>query len=350
MKKNAKKLLPIALTLALTLGVLSGCSSNNEETTDSSNTSSDSSTADTTDSKSYSIGIIQAMEHSALDAAYQGFVEALAENGYTEGDNITLDMQNAQGDTSNLSTISDRFVSNDVDLILAIATPAAQAIAGKTTDIPIVATAVTSYEESGLVSDETKPGGNLTGTSDMNPVAAQIDLLCEMFPDAKTIGVLYNSSEANSVIQIDLAKEQIAANGLECEEATVTNTNDVQQAMQSLVDKCDAIYIPTDNTVASSMPTVRGVTAESKTPTMCGTSTMVDDGGLVSMGINYSDLGYKTGLMAVQILEGTNPGDLPIEFADSSDEIMINAEVAAEIGYEIPEKYQDAVIDTTENE
>jgi len=347
MNKLSKRILATGLTLGLSLSLLSGCGGKSGD-----DTAADSSApaAETTDSQSYSIGIIQAMEHSALDDAYKGFVDALAEKGYTEGDNLTLDLQNAQGDTSNLSTISDRFVSDNVDLVLAIATPAAQAIAGKTTDIPIVATAVTSYEGAGLVSSETEPGGNLTGTSDMNPVAAQIDLLCEMFPDAQTIGVFYNSSEANSVIQVDIAKEQITANGLKWEETTVTNTNDIQQTMQSLVDKCDAIYIPTDNTVASAMPTVRGVAAESKTPTMCGTSTMVNDGGLVSMGINYYDLGYKTGLMGVQILEGKNPGEMPVEFADSSDEIMINAEVAAEIGYEIPDKYKDAVIDSAEEE
>jgi len=351
MKKQTKQILAAGLTLTMSLALLSGCGSKAEDTSNTSSSSESTQATESTGGETYSIGIIQAMEHTALDEAYNGFVAALAENGYTEGDNITLDMQNAQGDTSNLSTISDRFVSNNADLVLAIATPAAQAIAGKTTDIPIVATAVTDYTSAGLVASEAKPGGNLTGTSDMNPVAAQIDLLSEMFPDAKTIGVIYNSSEANSVVQIDIAKEQITANGLNCEEVTVTNTNDIQQAMQSLVDKCDAIYIPTDNTVASAMPTVRGVTAESKTPTMCGTSTMVDDGGLVSMGINYYDLGYKTGLMAVQILEGKNPGEMPIELADSSDEIMINGEVAAEIGYEIPEKYQEAVIDSAaENE
>jgi len=343
MRKITKKLLAAGLTLGMSLSLLTGCGS-------SDNTSSGSDSQTGSNSKVYSIGIIQAMEHSALDASYEGFVAALADNGYVEGENITLDLQNAQGDTSNLSTISDRFVSNEVDLVLAIATPAAQAIAGKTTDIPIVATAVTSYEGAGLVASEEEPGGNLTGTSDMNPVAAQIDLLCDMFPEAETIGVIYNSSEANSVIQVNIAKEQIAAKGLNCEEATVTNTNDVQQAMQSLVEKCDAIYIPTDNTLASAMPTVRGVTAESKTPVMCGTSTMVDDGGLVSMGIDYYDLGYKTGLMAVKILGGQNPGETAVEYADSSDEIMINGEVASEIGYEIPDKYQDAVIDSAKSE
>lgn len=336
MNKQIKRILTTGLTLSLTLGLLSGCGSAKDA--DASETKKEA-------ADSYSIGIIQAMEHSALDDAYKGFVDALAEKGYKEGDNISLDLQNAQGDTSNLSTISDRFVGNKVDLVLAIATPAAQAIAGKTSDIPILATAVTSYTDAELVKDESAPGGNLSGTSDMNPVAAQIDLLAEMYPDAKTVGVIYNSSETNSVVQIDLAKAQIEKLGLKCEEATVTNTNDVQQAMQSLVSKCDALYIPTDNTVASAMPTVRSVTADAKLPTMCGTSTMVNDGGLVSMGINYYDLGYKTGLMGAQVLEGKNPGEMAIEYADTSDEIMINKDVAAEIGYEVPDKYKDAVID-----
>lgn len=323
--KLTKKALLLALALTLALTTI-GCSSK-EKTSDAPIT----------------IGILQSIEHPALDATYEGFAQALADNGYPEG-KVQLDLQNAQGDISNLSTISDRFVSKDVDLVLAISTDAAQAIAGKTTEIPILATAVTSYTSAGLVESEELPGGNLSGTSDMNPVAAQIQLITELVPEVKTIGLIYNSSEDNSVLQIDLAKQEIQALGLDYAEATVTNSSEVQQAIQSLVGKSDAIYIPTDNTLASAMATVHGVTGEAKIPTICGADTMVLEGGLATMGINYYDLGYKTGLMAVEVLEGKNPGDLPIQYADSSDIVTINGQVAEEIGFQVPEKYADTVI------
>jgi putative ABC transport system substrate-binding protein len=221
-----------------------------------------------TDKETYSIGIIQLVEHVALDSAREGFIDALKDNGYVDGQNITIDVQNAQGDQSNLSTISDRFVSNKADLILGIATPAVQSIAGKTSKIPILGTAVTDYVVAKLADSNEAPGGNVSGTTDMNPVKEQIDLLVKLVPDAKTVGVLYNSSEDNSILQAKMAKEAVETIGLSYVEVTVTNTNEVQQATQSIVDKCDAIYIPTDNTFASSMPVVHGVTSQSKTPVL----------------------------------------------------------------------------------
>lgn len=292
----------------------------------------------------YTIGIVQMIEHKALDATYLGFVAALADNGYVDGDNIALDFQNAQGDMSNLSTIGDRFVSQKKDLVLAITTDAAQAMAGKTTEIPILATAVTSYETAGLVDSESAPGGNVTGTCDMNPVAAQVDLIIELVPDAQTIGLIYNSSEDNSVLQATLAKAQIEARGLAWHEVTVTSVNDVQQTMQSLVGKCDAIYIPTDNTLANAMAIVYSVAGPAGIATICGESNMVMEGGLATMGIDYYALGYKTGLMAIDIMDGADPATMPIQYADASDNVTINGLVAEEIGYAIPEKYQGAVV------
>ncbi|MDK2962577.1 MAG: putative tryptophan/tyrosine transport system substrate-binding protein [Eubacteriaceae bacterium] len=162
------------------------------------------------------------MDHVALDAARDGFIDGLADNGYVDGDNIIIDLQNAQGDQSNLATISDGFVSNNEDLVLAIATPAAQSIAGKTTEIPILGTAITDYETARLVDSNEAPGGNVSGTTDMNPIAEQIDLLVKLVPDAKTVGVLYTSSEDNSVVQAQIAKEAIEAAGLSYVEVTVT--------------------------------------------------------------------------------------------------------------------------------
>ena len=292
-----------------------------------------------------SIGIIQYVEHVALDSAREGFIKALADNGFVDGENITIDVQNAQADQSNLSTISDRFVSNKVDLVLAIATPAAQSIAGKTTEIPIVGTAITDFVAAKLVNSNEAPGGNVTGTTDMNPIKEQIDLLVKLVPDAKTVGVIYTSSEDNSVVQAKIAKEAIEALGLTYTEVTVTNSNDVQQATQSIVEKCDALYLPTDNVLASSMPVIYGVTVESKTPVICGESGMVENGGLATLGINYYDLGYQAGLMGVKILKGeAKPSEMPIESATEFD-FAINGTVATEIGLEIPEDLAEFVIE-----
>lgn len=291
------------------------------------------------------IGIIQYVEHVALDSAREGFIDALEDNGYVDGENITIDVQNAQADQSNLSTISDRFVGNNVDLVLAIATPAAQSIAGKTTDIPILGTAITDYEAAKLVESNEAPGGNVSGTTDMNPIKEQIDLLLRLVPDAKTVGVIYTSSEDNSIVQAAIAKEVIEGLGLIYTEATVTNSNEVQQAAQSIVQECDAIYLPTDNTMASSMPIINGVTVDSKTPVICGESGMVESGGLATLGINYYELGYNTGLMAVKVLKGeAEPATMPIESADKFD-FAINGDVAEEIGLDIPADLQEYIIE-----
>ncbi len=291
------------------------------------------------------IGILQLVQHGALDAAAEGFIAALADNGYVNGETVKIDHQNAQGDTNNLSTISDMFVSNNVDLVLAIATPAVQAMAGKTATIPILGTAVTDYEIAKLVDSNDAPGGNVSGTSDMNPIDDQIALLCELAPGAKTIGLLYTSSEDNSILQAGIAKESIAARGLAAVEVTVNNSNDVQQAVQSIVGQCDAIYIPTDNTFASAMPVVYGVTAESKTPVVCGENNMVMSGGLASLGVDYYKLGYQTGLMAVKILkDGADIAAMPVEFPAELTP-SINITVAEEIGVTIPDAYKDFTVE-----
>ena len=300
---------------------------------------------DQTASGSKTIGIIQYVEHVALDSAREGFIDALNDNGYVDGENITIDVQNAQADQSNLSTISDRFVSNKVDLVLAIATPAAQSIAGKTQEIPILGTAITDYVAARLVESNEVPGGNISGTTDMNPIKEQIDLLVKLVPDARTVGVIYTSSEDNSIVQAAIAKEAIEALGLTYIEVTVTNSNDVQQATQSIVEKCDAIYLPTDNVLASSMPIINGVTMESKTPVICGESGMVANGGFATLGINYYDLGYKTGLMAIKILKGeAQPATMPIESAEEFD-FAINGAVARELGIDIPDDLSEYVIE-----
>lgn len=328
MKKVGKRILLLLISVSVVFSI--ACSNEKKD--------------QPTSSEKVTVGIVQYMDHIALDASKDGFIDALKDNGYTDGENLTIDLQNAQGDQSNLGSISDRFVSNKVDLVLAIATPAAQAIAGKTTEIPILATAVTDFESARLVDSNGAPGGNVSGTSDMNPIKEQIDLLIDLVPDAKTVGVLYTSSEDNSILQANMAKEAIEAAGLTYEEVTVTNSNDVQQATQAIVDKCDAIYIPTDNVFSSAMPVVSGITTKSKTPVICGEEAMLQNGGLATLGISYYDLGYQTGLMAVKVLKGeADPATMPVEKSTQFN-FAINGEVAEEIDLKIPDDFKKYII------
>ena len=283
------------------------------------------------------VGIVQLVEHAALDAANKGFVEGLASKGYKEGQNISYDRQNAQADQSNLQNIAHRFVNNKVNLICAIATPAAQTVANVTSDIPIVATAVTDYKAAKLVKDNAKPGTNVTGTTDMNPVEQQLDLLLKLVPNAKSVGTIYCSSEVNSQLQIEILKKAAAAKGVTVKEATVSNVNDIQQAARSLVGKVQAIYVPTDNVLASAMPTLVSVTEEAKLPVICGEGGMVKAGGVATLGVDYYKLGFQAGEMAADILSGkSKPADMAIQ-AQKEFKAMVNLKEAEKIGLKVPE-------------
>lgn len=286
--------------------------------------------------KMVKVGIIQIVEHPALDAARKGFLDTLKANGYEEGKNLKVDYKNAQGDTSNLNTIAQQFAADKPDLILAIATPSAQAIAGATKDIPILITAVTDPVAAKLVNSNEKPGTNVTGTTDMNPLKQQFDLLKKLVPQAKKVGILYNAGEVNSQVQVKIAKEVAAAMGLQIFEATVASTADVQQATQSLVGKVDVIYVPTDNMVVSAAPTVIQVTDKAKIPVISGESSVVEKGALGTIGINYANLGKQTGEMAVRILKGAKPQDTAIESQKDFDTV-INKTDAALLGIKIPD-------------
>ena len=284
------------------------------------------------------VGIVQLVEHEALDAANKGFVEGLASKGYKEGQNITFDKQNAQADQSNLQNIAHRFVNNKVDLICAIATPAAQTVANVTSDIPIVATAVTDYKMAKLVKDNDKPGTNVTGTTDMNPVAEQLDLLLKLVPNVKTIGTVYCSSEVNSQLQVEILKKAAAAKGITVKEATVSTVNDIQQAAHSLVGSVQAIYVPTDNVLASAIPTLISVTDEAKLPVICGEGAHVRAGGLATLGVDYYKLGFQAGEMAADILSGkAKPAEMAIQ-AQKKFKPVINMKSAAKIGLTVPEE------------
>ncbi len=298
-------------------------------------------TACSSDSGKIKIGISKMMTHDAMDRAENGFIDALNANGYDDT-KVEIDAQNGQGETSNLNTIATQFVGDNVDLIFAIATPAAQAAQGQTTEIPIIGTAITDFADAGLVNSNDNPGTNVSGTTDMNPVKEQIDLMLKLVPDTKTVGFLYNSSEDNSVLQVGIAKEYVESLGLQWTEKTVSNTNEVQQATTSIVTECDAIYIPTDNIFASSMTTVYEVAVEAKMPVICGESGMVMSGGLATLGLDYYDLGYQAGLMAIRVLEGEDISKMPIEGA-SEFVYCINGDFAEAIGMTIPEDLQQYV-------
>lgn len=237
------------------------------------------------------IGIIQYVEHPALDANYHGFVDGLKEAGFVDGQNIAIDYQNAQAEQANCVTIANKFVNDGDDLIFAIATPAAQAVATLTTRIPILVSSVTDPESAKLVKSNKMPGTNVSGTSDLTPVAAQIQLLKKLVPDARRVGLLFCSSEANSIFQVELAKEECMKNGLLFVEGAVSNSNEIQQVAQSLVGKVDAFYAPTDNMIAAGMANVVMVANEAKIPVICGEDGMVQSGGLATYGIDYYQLG-----------------------------------------------------------
>ena len=314
-----KKLITIFLA-----GILIISCSNNSANTSSNNT------------ETLKIGILQLVEHNALDQANQGFIDGLKEAGYEDGKNITIDYQNAQGEQANCITISQKFVNDRVNLILAIATPAAQAVANTTKDIPILITAVTDPADAKLVADNTSPGGNVTGTSDLTPVKEQMELLKKLVPSAKNIAFLYNSSEQNSKFQVDIAKAKSDEIGLSYMDATITNPNDIQQVVQSLVGKVDAIYVPTDNMVSAGMANVIAITEPAKIPVICGEVGMLNAGGLATYGIDYYELGKLTANQAVKILKGeSSPASMPIEYIQNPV-LEVNTNAAQKLGITIP--------------
>jgi putative ABC transport system substrate-binding protein len=294
----------------------------------------------TTSDKVVKIGISQLVQHPALDSACEGFIEALKEAGYEEGKNIKIDMQNAQGDVTNAQTIARKFADEKVDMILAIATPAAQAAANVTKDIPILITAVTDPVMAGLAESLDKPGNNVTGTTDMNPVSEQIKLIKDLVPNVKNVGILYNSGEINSKVQVDMAKEAADSLNLNIVEATVSNSSEVNQAAQSLLGRVDAIYVPTDNTIVSAIGAVIKVANDNKIPVIGSERGQVDAGAIATKGIDYKELGRQTGQIAVKIIKGKKPQDIPIE-GSKVVTLIVNQKAAETIDLTIPKEILD---------
>jgi putative ABC transport system substrate-binding protein len=293
-----------------------------------------------TSDKVVKIGISQLVQHPALDSACEGFIEALKEAGYEDGKNIKIDMQNAQGDVTNAQTIARKFADEKVDMILAIATPAAQAAANVTKDIPILITAVTDPVMAGLAESLDEPGGNVTGTTDMNPVSEQIKLIKDLVPNVKNVGILYNSGEINSKVQVDMAKEAADSLNLNIVEATVSNSSEVNQAAQSLLGRVDAIYVPTDNTIVSAIGAVIKVANDNKIPVIGSERGQVDAGAIATKGIDYKELGKQTGQIAVKIIKGKKPQDIPIE-GSKVVTLIVNQKAAETIDLTIPKEILD---------
>ena len=290
------------------------------------------------------IGILQYVQHPALDAAREGFIEGLKEEGFVDGENITIDYKNGQAAQDIVSSIADGFVADGVDLMLGIATPAVLALAGKTETIPILGTAVTDYVSAKLVESNEAPGFNVSGTTDMNPVADQIALIKRLLPEAQTLGLLFTGSEINSQVQAEIAKTEAEKLGMKVEIVTVSNSNDVQQAAMSILGKCDVLYVPTDNIIASSIALVSAEALERKIPIAVGEEGMVMGGGTFTLGINYFNLGKQTGKMAAVLLRGEKMvSEMPIE-SQTEFSYMLNKSFFEEIGLEVPEDLQPFLV------
>ena len=289
----------------------------------------------TTNEKIINVGVLQLLSHPALDAIYKGIDEELAKQGYKNGENIKINLLNAQGEQSNLVLMSEKLVSEKNDILVAITTPAALSLANVTKDIPIVMAGITYPVEAGLIASEEKPGNNITGVSDRTPIKQQLELMKEILPNLKNIGLLYTSSEDNSVKQIEEAKKYAAELGLEVKLAAISNTNDIQQVTESLASEVQAIFVPIDNTIASAMATVVKVTDKFKVPVFPSADTMVADGGVLGLGVDQYQIGVQTAKVIVEILNGKNPADTPVVLANEGV-IYLNEAKAKELGIEIP--------------
>lgn len=327
---NMKKIFA-AVTAAAMLCGLTACNTDNSS---SGPAAGNSGSSGNTGDKVYNIGICQLMEHPALDLATKGFQDALREK---LGDNVKFDLQRAQGESANCATIVNSFVSANVDLIMANATPALAAAVSGTGTIPIVGTSITSYEVA-LGGDEWK-GKNITGASDLAPIDKQEDMILEIFPDAKKVGILYCSAEDNSKYQADLMKKALQEDGVDYKEYTVADSNEIQAQTQAAVgDNCDVIYIPTDNTFANAAETVKNVVVPAKIPVVAGEEGICSGCGTVTLSISYESMGRAAGEMAYEILvNGKKPGDMNIGYSDTTKKY--NKEICDQLGIKIPEGY-----------
>lgn len=332
-KNKLINLIIVGVTSAI---LLSGCYKGNVTNSDNSN------------KNIKTIGITQLVEHPSLDSARTGFIKALKDNGYTDGDNIKIDYQNAQNDMTTNQTIANKFLSDKKDLIFAISTPSAQAAYNVAKDIPILITAVTDPVSAGLVKSLDKPGENVSGTSDYISIDKNLALIKTFVPNTKTIGVLYNTSEVNSKLQVDMLKEYASKNNYKVIEKGVSSSNEVNQAISSLVSKIDVLYVPTDNLIVSSMPIVSKIATDKKIPVIASESGSVKAGALACQGIDYEKLGYMTGQLAAKVLNGEKISTLPISLLDET-QIIVNEDTLKSLSMEKPDNKNIIYVKTTAN-
>ena len=333
-----KKLLSVVLTAVMAATVLTGCgSTDNGTASTTAGSAAQTEAAASTDGKVYNIGICQLVEHEALDAATQGFQDALKDK---LGDNVKFDLQNAQGEQTTAATICNGFVSDGVDLILANATSPLQSAAAATTSIPILGTSVTDYATALEISDWSgATGRNISGTSDLAPIEEQEAMLKELFPDVKQVGLLYCSAEANSLYQIQLFEAALDKDGIAYKEYAIADTNEVQSVTTEAAVECDVLYIPTDNTLASVTETVYNVVAPAKVPVIAGEEGICNGCGVATLSISYYDLGYATGEMAYEILaEGADITTMDVRYAPNVTK-KYNAKICEELGITVPDDY-----------
>ena len=283
----------------------------------------------------FRIGISQFITHQSLDATREGFVDELAKQGYIEGKNIEIDLQNAQGEQRNLKTISQQLAESS-DVVLAIATPSAQSLSNTTKTTPVIFSAVTDPVSAKLLESREHPGGNVTGTSDQSSdaISTQINLIKKVLPKAKIIGILYTQSEPNSVVQKDEAKRLLEEKGFTVVEKTILDSNNVKAAAESLMAEVDMVFVPTDNIISSTMETVKQVSIKHKVPVFGGSTEMVAVGGLYNYGTNYEELGRQTARMLIRILKGEKPENIAVELPEKL-ELHTNKEMADALGIDI---------------
>ena len=283
----------------------------------------------------FRIGISQFITHQSLDATREGFVDELAKQGYVEGENIEINLQNAQGEQRNLKTISQQLAESS-DVVLAIATPSAQSLANTTQTTPVIFSAVTDPVSAKLVESREHPGGNVTGTSDQSSdaISTQINLIKKVLPKAKSIGILYTQSEPNSVVQKDEAKRLLEEKGFTVVEKTILDSNNAKAAAESLMTEVDMVFVPTDNIISSTMETVKQVSIKHKVPVFGGSTEMVAVGGLYNYGTNYEELGRQTARMLVRVLKGEKPENIAVELPEKL-ELHTNQEMATALGIDI---------------
>ena len=332
-----KKLLAALLAGVMAVG-LTACGGNT--TTDTSTSDGDANGDAAATAGSYTVGVCQLVQHAALDAATQGFQEKLTELIEADGGTVTFDVQNASGESANCASIINGFVSSGVDLILANATASLQAAQAGTADIPILGTAVTDYATALDIDDWTgTTGTNISGTADLAPLDQQAAMLNELFPDAKTVGLLYCSAEPNSKYQIDTIKPMLEEMGYTCQEYAFADSNDVASVTTSACASSDVIYIPTDNTAASCTEAIRNVVVPAKVPVVAGEQGICSGCGVATLSIDYHELGEVTGEMAYNILvKGEDPSTMEIKYAPNTTK-MYNADICQELGITPPADY-----------